>query len=65
MGYIKEPKGVDFIVGPSTLTAKDKKMISDIIAKYKRTGKKPHSVKPLVARKRTVKNVQQRNLLPK
>jgi hypothetical protein len=41
MGIIKEPKGVDLIIGPSKLTDRDKKIISDIIAEYKRTGKKP------------------------
>jgi hypothetical protein len=41
MGLIKEPNGVDLIVGPSLLTPADKKMISAIIADYKRTGKMP------------------------
>jgi hypothetical protein len=39
MGYIKEPKGVDFVVEPIPLTAKDQQMISDAIALYKATGK--------------------------
>jgi hypothetical protein len=47
MGYIKEPKGVDLIIGPSTLTERDKKKISEIIAYYKRTGKKPAGGKVL------------------
>ena len=47
MGYIKEPKGVDLIIGPSALTERDKKMISEIIAHYKRTGKKPSAKKGL------------------
>jgi hypothetical protein len=37
MGYIKEPEGVDLIVAPSTFTAQDRKMISNIIANYKKT----------------------------
>ena len=41
MGYIKEPKGVDLVIGPSVLTDQDRKMISQIIANYKRTGKLP------------------------
>ena len=41
MGYIKEPKGVDLIIEPSVLTEQDKKIISEIIANYKRTGKMP------------------------
>ncbi len=45
MGLIREPKGVDFIVGPSILTDKDKKIISKIITDYKRTGKLPSAVK--------------------
>ncbi|MEO8108671.1 MAG: hypothetical protein ABI594_01495 [Ginsengibacter sp.] len=45
MGLIREPKGVDFIVGPSIVTNEDKKMISDIIANYKKTGKLPSKQK--------------------
>lgn len=41
MGYIKEPKGIDFIVESTPPTAEDKKMLSEIIAYYKATGKKP------------------------
>jgi hypothetical protein len=41
MGLIKEPKGVDLVVGPSVLTNKDKQLISAAIAEYKRTGKYP------------------------
>jgi hypothetical protein len=39
MGYIKEPKGVDFVVEPVPLTSEDQKMISNAIALYKATGK--------------------------
>ncbi len=35
MGLIKEPKGVDLLVGPSVLTEQDRKIISEIIANYK------------------------------
>ena len=35
MGYIKEPKGVDFIIGPNKLTAADKVEISEFILKRK------------------------------
>lgn len=45
MGIIREPKGVDLYVGPSTLTEQDKKMISEIIENYKRTGKLPAKVR--------------------
>jgi hypothetical protein len=40
MGYIKDPEGIDLVVGPSILTAEDKMMISEIIADYKKTGSK-------------------------
>ena len=45
MGYIKEPKGVDLVIGPSVLTEQDRKMISEIIANYKRTGRMPAKIK--------------------
>lgn len=41
MGLIKEPIGVDLVIGPSTLTDDDRKMISEAIANYKRTGNMP------------------------
>ncbi len=41
MGMIREPKGVDLLVGPSTLTKSDRERISLVIEEYKRTGKKP------------------------
>lgn len=40
MGYIKEPSGIDFVVDPTPLTSGDRKKISEIIAFYKRTGRK-------------------------
>ena len=39
MGYIKEPKGVDFIVEPHVLTDEDQQIMSRIISDYKATGK--------------------------
>jgi hypothetical protein len=39
MGYIKEPKGVDFIVEPHNITEQDQKFMSKIIAEYKASGK--------------------------
>ena len=39
MGYIKEPKGVDFLVEPHVLTDEDQRIMSKIIADYKATGK--------------------------
>jgi len=46
MGIIKEPKGVDLIVAPSVLTEEDKKLISQVIENYKKTGKKPSKKSP-------------------
>ena len=40
MGHIKEPAGIDFVVDPTPLTSEDRKKISEIIAFYKRTGRK-------------------------
>ena len=39
MGYIKEPKGVDFVIEPIPLTPEDRQMISKAIALYRTTGK--------------------------
>ena len=55
MGYIKEPKGVDFVVEPVPLTAEEKVMISEAIAKYKATGKVTRAPKRKLTRKSTVK----------
>lgn len=55
MGYIKEPDGIDFVVDPTPLTAADRKMISEIIAYYKATGRKI-SLKKLAERQRGQKN---------
>ena len=41
MGLIKEPKGIDLVVAPSILTEHDQRIISDVIAAYKRLGKLP------------------------
>jgi hypothetical protein len=35
MGFIREPKGVDFYIKSDPLTEKDKKAISDFITNYK------------------------------
>jgi hypothetical protein len=39
MGYIKEPKGVDFVVEPHVVTEEDRRIMTQIIADYKATGK--------------------------
>jgi hypothetical protein len=43
MGFIKEPKGVDFIIQSKPLTDKDRKEISKYIAGYKAKNKKKRS----------------------
>jgi len=45
MAIVKEPKGVDFLVGPSVLKDSDKRKISQVIATYQKTGKKPPAKK--------------------
>jgi len=52
MGIIREPKGVDLVIGPSILTEQDRKVISEIIANYKRTGKMPIKSKNVKLRRR-------------
>ena len=54
MGHIKEPDGVDLVIGPSTITEKEKGLLSWVIQYYKRTGKMP-----------TLKQIESRNELPK
>ncbi|SEO51508.1 hypothetical protein [Mucilaginibacter sp. OK283] len=44
MGYIREPKNVDLIVGPSVFTEATMQTIAQAIARYKKTGQKPVSV---------------------
>ena len=39
MGYIKEPKGVDFIIKSNPLTDKDRSDISKLITDYKKKSK--------------------------
>jgi hypothetical protein len=51
MGYIKEPKGVDFVIEPIPLTQADKQMISNAIALYKATGKITRAPRPKKTRR--------------
>ncbi|GGA81788.1 hypothetical protein GCM10011511_00930 [Puia dinghuensis] len=55
MGYIKEPKGVDFVVEPHVVTEEDRRIISEAIAHYKATGKFKRVPKPKRARRATKK----------
>lgn len=52
MGLVKEPKGVDLVVGHSILTEEDKKIISEAIATFKKTGKIPRVRKRPTRKKR-------------
>ncbi len=45
MGFIKEPKGIDFIVHSEPLTDEERKEISKYIAAYKKRNKKSASPK--------------------
>ena len=45
MGYIREPKNVDLVVGPSVFTEATRQTIAQAIAQYRKTGQKPVSVK--------------------
>jgi hypothetical protein len=40
MGFIKEPKGVDFVIQSEPLTDEERKEISKHIAEYKKRNKK-------------------------
>jgi len=58
MGYIKEPKGVDFVVEPHVVTEEDRRIISEAIAHYKATGKFKKVTKPKRARRTINKKVK-------
>ena len=55
MGYIKEPKGVDFVVEPHVLTDEDQQIMSRIIAEYKATGKITRAPRQKKTRSKKVK----------
>ncbi len=50
MGYIKEPKGVDFIIKSEPLTDKERVAISQYIADYK----KKETLKKKTARRKKI-----------
>ncbi|KMQ67784.1 hypothetical protein [Chryseobacterium koreense] len=56
MGYIKEPKGVDFVIQSEPLTDKDRKEISEFIKKYKEKQKVLDKSKSVRGRKTTKKS---------
>jgi hypothetical protein len=45
MGFIREPKGIDFIIQSEPLTEKEKKEISQFISDYKANKKQKQSKK--------------------
>jgi hypothetical protein len=55
MGFIKEPKGIDLNVKSVPLTEQDRKQISNVIAQYKLTGKKPSKSRKLSSDKKKLK----------
>jgi hypothetical protein len=46
MGYIKEPRGINFIIQSKPLTNEERKEISKFIRDYKTKNAKKKSVKP-------------------
>jgi hypothetical protein len=58
MGYIKEPKGIDFVVEPHVVTPEDRRIISEAIEHYKATGKFKKVPKPKRRARRVSKKVK-------
>lgn len=58
MGYIREPKGVDFVVEPHVVTDEDRRIMSKIIADYKATGKITRAPRPKRKARRAAKKVK-------
>jgi hypothetical protein len=58
MGYIREPKGVDFVVEPHVLTEEDRRIMSKIIADYKTTGKITRAPVPKKGRRTATKKAK-------
>jgi len=58
MGYIKEPKGVDFVVEPHVVTEEDRKIMTQIIADYKATGKITRAPRPKRKNRRAPKRAK-------
>lgn len=51
MGYIKEPKGVDFIIQSEPLTDKTRQEISEFIRNYKLKAARKSPKKTITAKK--------------
>ncbi|HTJ12579.1 MAG TPA: hypothetical protein VL547_11160 [Dinghuibacter sp.] len=50
MGYIKEPKGIDFVVEPHVVIKEDHEIMGKIIADYKATGQITRALRARKAR---------------
>ena len=55
MGYIKEPKDVNFVVEPHVVTDEDRRIISEAIAHHKASGKFKSTPRSKNARRATKK----------
>lgn len=60
MGYIKEPKGVDFIIKSEPLTEKEQAAISEFIKNYKIKNSKK---KTTINKKRAVSKSKKRSFI--
>jgi len=58
MGYIKEPKGVDFIINSDPLTDKDRQEISDFIRNYRSSVLKAESQSIKSTKNKLTKSLQ-------
>lgn len=56
MGYIKEPKGVDFVIQSEPLTDKERKEISEFIKSYKEKQNSLNKSKSLRGKKNIKKS---------
>lgn len=58
MGYIKEPKGVDFVVEPHVVTDEDRRIMTEIITAYRTTGKITRAPRHKIKARRTAKKAK-------
>jgi hypothetical protein len=58
MGYIREPKGVDFVVEPHVVTDEDRRIMTEIITAYKTTGKITRAPRLKVTARRSTKRAK-------
>jgi hypothetical protein len=58
MGYIREPKGVDFVVEPHVVTDEDRRIMTEIITAYRTTGKITRAPRLKIKARRTAKKAK-------